>query len=59
MNQFKILSKGEKAEIESELKKRFGIEKVPEIIDKRRKEIYASLDNSDKSCKSKSSTLTV
>ena len=38
MNQFKILSKGEKAEIESELNKRFGIEKVPGIIVKRGRE---------------------
>ena len=38
MNWFKILSKGEKAEIESELNKRFGIEKVPGIIVKKGKE---------------------
>ena len=38
MNWFKILSKGEKAEIESELNKRFGIEKVPGIIVKRGRE---------------------
>ena len=38
MNQFKILSKSEKAEIESELNKRFGIEKVPGIIVKRGRE---------------------
>ena len=38
MNQFKILSKGEKAEIESELNKRFGIDKVPGIIVKRGRE---------------------
>lgn len=38
MNQFKILSKGERVEIERELNKDFGIEKVPGIIVKKGRE---------------------
>ena len=38
MNRFKILSKGEKKEVERELNKGFGIEKVPGIIVKRGRE---------------------